>query len=1099
MKELFGIPMSGITVAMVVLLGVALAVTAFIAISNKTMFRMGTRNIPRRRTQSGLIVFGLMLSTLIITAAFVTGDTIDHSLTKGSYDLFQRSDLDISWNGERNFLRDQGATDGSTPSYIDESVVESLDAAFASDPAIDGFLPWLYTLMPARNVDGGNASPALQLVGYDPARLTEFGGLHAIDGDAENLDISSDAVFISRRTAKDLALKAGDTIALYGPGGPQQFHVAAVVEDELASGVLGFKFSSVPGGVAMPIDHLRSLMGLHGNETSVLTVALHGDVHSTVDGGSVAATKVQEWLDGDGAGVFAAAGLPQGRAVEAFDTKAEAVRASELNGNFFVAIFIILGLFSIAAGILLIFMILVMLASERRPEMGMARAVGAQRKHLLQAFIAEGMAYSLLAGTVGVIFGVFASLGLTNVLLPAFDREYFSIVEPKVTWQAIVVGYSLGVVVTFITVVIAAMRVTHINIVAAIRGLPEGPRPARKRRTSWKWIALSVPAMVVPPLGLWWLLRKGFGISKTWILGPAGVVSGALLILLGQSSDVLAYFALGVSLIPLSVAAMVLRWGFPARGTWTAVGVLLLAYWLLPPGTHDALFGEFKTKGDEMFVLSGLMLVVGATLVIAFNGGIITSLFGNTTREGGARRVPLTLAIVAGALVATGLALGDYANGVGQLAYMVAAVVAAGAVCALAAAKFSSAAPALKIAIAYPMASRFRTGMTIAMFSLIVFSLTAFSILIANFGAIEGGDEARGGVDVITTRTDGSDVGELVGELNDDDAARVDAAGELTLPHPGQQAFDATADEWLDYPVIAGDAAFFDGVQPTLDSRAYGYGSDEAALAAVGSDSSLALIDIYGSGQGFSEMDWSVHVKATDGYFEPFDIQVRNAETGETETLTVVGVLRIGLQAGDIAGIYVNEQSYSGLFGTPIYQKEYLRLADGTDARDFADTIEASLATRGVEARSVEHVLAQMSAQQTAFNRMFQAFMALGLVVGIAGLGVVSFRSVVERRQQIGMLRAIGFQRGTVCLSFLVESAFIAVMGILSGVVCGTVLSRNLLTSDSFTQGETVNFSIPWVEVAGLAIASLLVALLMTWWPSRGAARVPVAEALRYE
>ena len=52
--------------------------------------------------------------------------------------------------------------------------------------------------------------------------------------------------------------------------------------------------------------------------------------------------------------------------------------------------------------------------------------------------------------------------------------------------------------------------------------------------------------------------------------------------------------------------------------------------------------------------------------------------------------------------------------------------------------------------------------------------------------------------------------------------------------------------------------------------------------------------------------------------------------------------------------------------------------------------------------------------------------MGLGLVVGIAALAVVASRAVVERRQQIGMLRAIGYQRGMVALSFLFESGFIA-------------------------------------------------------------------------
>ena len=54
---------------------------------------MGLRNIPRRASQTTLIVIGLMLSTMIITAAFTTGDTVDYSITKQTYDLFGHADI----------------------------------------------------------------------------------------------------------------------------------------------------------------------------------------------------------------------------------------------------------------------------------------------------------------------------------------------------------------------------------------------------------------------------------------------------------------------------------------------------------------------------------------------------------------------------------------------------------------------------------------------------------------------------------------------------------------------------------------------------------------------------------------------------------------------------------------------------------------------------------------------------------------------------------------------------------------------------------------------------------------------------------------------
>ena len=57
------------------------------------------------------------------------------------------------------------------------------------------------------------------------------------------------------------------------------------------------------------------------------------------------------------------------------------------------------------------------------------------------------------------------------------------------------------------------------------------------------------------------------------------------------------------------------------------------------------------------------------------------------------------------------------------------------------------------------------------------------------------------------------------------------------------------------------------------------------------------------------------------------------------------------------------------------------------------------------------------------------------------------------------------------------------------------------MTSDDFTGTSTSGFEffIPWAEVVTFVVVAYVFSLLLTWWPSRGAAKVPVAEALRYE
>ena len=78
--------------------------------------------------------------------------------------------------------------------------------------------------------------------------------------------------------------------------------------------------------------------------------------------------------------------------------------------------------------------------------------------------------------------------------------------------------------------------------------------------------------------------------------------------------------------------------------------------------------------------------------------------------------------------------------------------------------------------------------------------------------------------------------------------------------------------------------------------------------------------------------------------------------------------------------------------------------------------------------------------------------MGLGLVVGIAALGVIAARSVVERRQQIGILRSLGFQRGMVQLTFLLESSFVALLGITIGVLLGAFLAYNVMDRNLVSQ-----------------------------------------------
>ena len=126
--------------------------------------------------------------------------------------------------------------------------------------------------------------------------------------------------------------------------------------------------------------------------------------------------------------------------------------------------------------------------------------------------------------------------------------------------------------------------------------------------------------------------------------------------------------------------------------------------------------------------------------------------------------------------------------------------------------------------------------------------------------------------------------------------------------------------------------------------------------------------------------------------------------------------------------------------------------------------------------------------------------MALGLLVGVAALGVVSTRAVVERRQQIGVLRAIGYRSRMIQLSFLLESSFICLLGILIGTTLGIVLGWQAYNDIKEDEGlDTLRFSIPWIQIAVILALTYAASLLATFLPARQASRTYSAEALRYE
>ena len=128
----------------------------------------------------------------------------------------------------------------------------------------------------------------------------------------------------------------------------------------------------------------------------------------------------------------------------------------------------------------------------------------------------------------------------------------------------------------------------------------------------------------------------------------------------------------------------------------------------------------------------------------------------------------------------------------------------------------------------------------------------------------------------------------------------------------------------------------------------------------------------------------------------------------------------------------------------------------------------------------------QLSDQQQFFV-LIRGYLALGLIVGIAGIGVIMVRAVRERRRQVGVLRALGVQAAAVRAAFVVESAFVAVEGLVIGTVLALVTAWSITLTDAF--GAGLAFRVPVFAIAGVVVGTLICALLATAAPGRARRR----------
>jgi len=420
-----------------------------------------------------------------------------------------------------------------------------------------------------------------------------------------------------------------------------------------------------------------------------------------------------------------------------------------------------------------------------------------------------------------------------------------------------------------------------------------------------------VLGLVVWPFAFVLVLLQQWRIRIAWTAAMAAAfgVAGVALTYGGLDRNSAFFFLLGVSLVFLWVAVTLHYFGVAERVSFTTTSAALLALWYVPSSWMEPITGELN--GDiEMFFLSGMVMVTCGVFIIIYNADIV---------------LPAIARLGSG---------------------------------------FSRIVPALKTGVAYPLTSRFRTGMAMAMIGLIMFSLVMMATINRNFAALFLNEDSKGGFDIVVRVNENNRVDDIEAALAKagTDTRRIAAVGELRMAFPFEaevenrdefvNAEDRQVKPYSRSKVFGADPGFLAANRVPMKFRAAGYATDRDIWDAIAKDPSLAVIPAsttavqQGFGQGPNEI---LRLKPLDAGFEPFTLELRDPGTGNTRTVTVIGQIKeagdtfLGIGTPDFStGIIIQRRPCRSIPASR-GQRFYLSLVPGTDAEAYAKSVEAGL------------------------------------------------------------------------------------------------------------------------------------------------------------
>jgi len=969
-----------IYLSMVFIILVIIALIMIDAFRNRMLFVMSLRNLFRRKSTAVLVVTGLMVGTAIISSSFIVGDTLENLIVKDITDSYGSVDYALS------------AVNGTRPNYLNDSVMENITLFVSNQTDVELTGKALTFTAGVLNMNNNLISSSITVMGIYNNTIKDFDGMISDNGEKVTSAPDNGYVYINKKLAKDIDAKKNTNITIfYGNNNSVSETVKYVISTENFGGYL-----SDQNVVYMNINESRVISNLSGKENLILVKFNKGTNNIDVFRENI--TSMEE------------------NSTYKFHNsdKLKDISNGEDRMSMFTTLFFVFGSFAVISGVVLIINIFTMLAEERKNEMGMLRAIGLKRKEMVKTFLYEGVIYAAISSAVGVLFGLVISIGIIYFLQYAlFGGNLISSFYFKPF--SLSLSYGIGFFITVVTVYISTKRISRLNIVRAIRNIPEPP--------------ISRDDITMFRMGLIFVF-----------LGFLSMLSG---IYLKNIEPALG----GLSVITMSSGFITRRW-IGDRAAWNVAGILTIIQWMPKVDIFP------YTGGLEIFILSGLFMVSSALLLVTFNSEMIIYFFTKIIRTTG---------------------------------------------------KYKA---VIQTAISYPLKAKMKTALSIFIFALVIFTVTVLSVINAEVSdeITNMMQDTTGGYDILAQSNPQTPPGDIWDKIN--------TSGKYVLKENITDVISLTvsnvkmnytyynpllhrnmSDEKRKQLIVFGND-FMDRMEYKLSEwNKTVYGTEEDVWNAVKNNKSLVILDSSMAAEESSSMapgSASSYSIAFGGFVTGDNFTII-ADNNATRNVTVVGFTSQMM----LGGIFM----YKGNAGNLSVFKQpnlfAIKLKSGLDSVQQGNLIEREFLPYGMMTISVEAIAKQITSAIESVFTLFRAFLSLGLIIGIAGLGIITIRSIHERRFEIGIMRAIGYTKKMIVNNFAIESSFISMLGILIGTILGLIVGYSVW--DSGFREEGASFIIPWFPILFVDLLAFLFTLVSIYPAARGASKVSPAEVLRFD